>query len=67
MGKLRLLEGDSLKPGETTWVQVALEDPVAVVKGDRYIIRSPMETLGGGTIVDAHARRLRRFRSMSCA
>ncbi len=62
MGKLRLLESDELKPGGTTWVQVALEEPVAVVKGDRYIIRSPMETLGGGTIVDAHARRLRRFR-----
>ncbi len=63
MAKLRLLEGDELKPGGTTWVQLALEDPVAVVKGDRYIIRSPMETLGGGTIVDAHARRLRRFRA----
>jgi selenocysteine-specific elongation factor len=63
MGKLRLLEADTLKPGEATWVQVALTDPVAVVKGDRYIIRSPMETLGGGSIVDAHARRLRRFRA----
>ena len=62
MAKVRLLEGDDLKPGETTWAQLALESPVAAIKGDRYIIRSPMETLGGGGIVDARARRLRRKR-----
>ncbi len=62
MAKLRLLESDQLAPGNSAWIQLVLEDPVAVIKGDRYIIRSPMETIGGGTIVDAHARRLRRFR-----
>jgi selenocysteine-specific elongation factor len=62
MAKVRLLEGDKLQPGESTWAQLALERPLAIIKGDRYIIRSPMETLGGGGIVDAHARRLRRFR-----
>ena len=62
MAKVRLLEGDGLKPGESTWAQLLLEGPVAVIKGDRFIIRSPMETLGGGDIVDAQAKRLRRFR-----
>ncbi len=62
MAKVRLLEGDELKPGAATWAQLALDRPVAAIKGDRYIIRSPMETLGGGGIVDAQARRLRRFR-----
>ncbi len=62
MAKVRLLEGDDLKPGASTWAQLALDRPVAAVKGDRYIIRSPMETLGGGGIVDTQARRLRRFR-----
>jgi selenocysteine-specific elongation factor len=62
MAKVRLLEGDELKPGEVTWAQLLLDRPVAVVKGDHFIIRSPMETLGGGNIVDAHARRLRRLR-----
>ena len=52
----------NFKPGGSTWAQLVLDRPVAVVKGDRFIIRSPMETLGGGDIVDAHARRLRRFR-----
>jgi selenocysteine-specific elongation factor len=62
MAKVRLLEGDELPPGSSTWAQLLLDRPVAVIKGDRFIIRSPMETLGGGGIVDAHAKRLRRFR-----
>ncbi|MFH1031976.1 MAG: selenocysteine-specific translation elongation factor [Chloroflexota bacterium] len=62
MAKVRLLEKEKLEPGETTWAQLILEKPVALVKGDHYIIRSTMETLGGGKIVDAHAKRLRRFR-----
>ena len=62
MAKVRLLEGDELAPGGSTWAQLSLERPVAVVKGDHYIIRSPMETLGGGSIVEAGAKRLRRVR-----
>ena len=62
MAKIRLLEGDELRPGESTWAQLLLDGTVAVIKGDHFIIRSPMDTLGGGDIVDAHARRLRRFR-----
>jgi len=62
MAKVRLLEGDELRPGGGTWAQLVLDRPVAVIKGDHFIIRSPMETLGGGDIVDARARRLRRSR-----
>ena len=62
MGKVRLLEGEELKPGEVTWGQLLLDRPVAVVSGDHFIIRSSTETLGGGRIVDSHAKRLRRFR-----
>ena len=62
MAKIRLLEGEELKPGGSMWAQVVLRKPVAAVDGDRYIIRSTMETIGGGDIVDAHARRLRRYR-----
>jgi selenocysteine-specific elongation factor len=62
MAKVRLLEAEALKPGESTWAQFTLERPLAIIKGDRYIIRSPMETLGGGGIIDARAKRLRRFR-----
>lgn len=62
MAKVRMLEGDELKPGEVTWAQLLLDKPIAVSNGDRFIIRSPMETLGGGDIVDSHAKRLRRLR-----
>lgn len=59
--KVRLLEADELKPGETGWAQLAFAAPAAVVKGDLFIIRSPVETLGGGDIIDAYPRRHRRF------
>ena len=62
MAKVRMLEGDELKPGEVTWAQLLLDKPIAVSNGDRFIIRSPMDTLGGGDIVDSHAKRLRRLR-----
>ena len=62
MAKLRLLEADEVKPGEATWVQLSLDRPLAVVNGDHFIIRSTEETLGGGRIVEAHAKRLRRHR-----
>ena len=60
VGRLRLLERDTLEPGETGWVQVKLDAPLAVVKGDYYVIRSNRTTLGGGNIVETHARRHRR-------
>jgi selenocysteine-specific elongation factor len=62
MAKLRLLEGDELKPGQAAWAQVRLDRPVAAVNGDHFIIRSTEETLGGGRIIEAQTKRLRRFR-----
>jgi len=62
MAKVRLLDEDEIQPGKSAWAQLLLDRPVAAIKGDYFIIRSPMETLGGGNIVDSHTRRLRRFR-----
>ncbi|MEJ2740026.1 MAG: selenocysteine-specific translation elongation factor [Dehalococcoidia bacterium] len=62
LAKVHLLEKEEVKPGETALAQLALKRPVAAVKGDHYIIRSPMDTLGGGNIISVHARRHRRFR-----
>lgn len=44
--------------GEDLW-QVRLERPILAADGDRLVIRrpSPPDTLGGGVIIDAHARR----------
>ena len=61
--RVRVLEKKEALPGETTWVQFILDEPLAVVNGDHYVIRSPNETLGGGIILDTHPQqRHRRFR-----
>jgi selenocysteine-specific elongation factor len=60
--KIRLLDAEAIKPGESGWVQIMLDRPLAIVDSDHFIIRSTTETLGGGVIVDAHARRMPRFK-----
>src|SRR6266849_6345873 len=62
LGKLSLLDRDELQPGDEAWVQVRLQDPVALARGDLFILRlpSPSMTVGGGTVVEPHARRHRR-------
>lgn len=60
-----LLDAEELAPGQTGWVLLRLDRPLAAVRGDRFIIRrpSPGSTIGGGTVVDTHPGRLRRFRA----
>ena len=54
LASLRLLGAEVLQPGETSWIQLELRDPLVAVRGDRFILRrpSPGETLGGGQVVD---------------
>src|SRR5207237_9254795 len=61
--QVTLLDTDHLEPGNTAWTQLRLRDEVAVVKGDRYIVRrpSPSLTIGGGEVVDPGPRRHKRF------
>ena len=60
-GRVRLLEKQVAEPGDTTWAQLKLNAPLAVVKGDHFVVRANQTTLGGGSVVDAHARRHRRM------
>lgn len=63
--RVRILDRKEIAPGDQSWVQLALSTPVAVLKGDHFIIRqpSPSQTLGGGSIVNPFPqRRHRRFR-----
>ena len=60
VARLRLFEDDRAQPGDTTWAQLKVDSPIAVAKGDYFVIRSNMTTLGGGNIVDTHAPRPRR-------
>lgn len=65
LARARVLGATQINPGQEGWLQLALEAPVATVRGDRFILRrpSPGATLGGGRVLDPHpGRRHRRFR-----
>lgn len=55
IAKAVLLDKDAIGAGESAYVQLRFDDPIAVKRGDRFIIRfySPVETFGGGIILDA--------------
>lgn len=52
--KVVLLDRDSLAAGEETYAQLRLEEPMALRRKDKFIIRfySPIITVGGGEIID---------------
>ncbi len=54
MGRVALLEGDKLAPGETALAQLVLEEKVGALAGDRIILRDPSatRTLAGATVID---------------
>ena len=62
--KVILLDRDALSAGETAYAQLRLEEPAAVRRGDRFIIRfySPIVTVGGGRIIDALPAKHKRNR-----
>lgn len=62
--KAVLLDADALESGASGYAQLRMEEEVAVRKGDRFIIRfySPVETIGGGVILDANPVKHKRFR-----
>lgn len=65
VARTRVLGSQQIEPGQDGWLQLALEEPIALARGDRFILRrpSPAATLGGGRILDPHpGRRHRRFR-----
>ena len=48
-----LLDRQELKPGEKTFAQIRLDQPTAVLRGDRFVLRSysPVQTIGGGEVL----------------
>lgn len=59
-----LLDKEELGPGESGYVQLRLEEELAVRRGDKFVVRfySPMETIGGGVILEPNPTVKRRFR-----
>lgn len=62
VARLVLYGTNELKPGETRFCQLRLQDPVVAQNGDRYIIRrfSPLVTIGGGSVLNPYPPRRRR-------
>ena len=54
LAKVVLLDRESLLPGDSCYAQLRLTEPLASKRGDRFVIRfySPLETIGGGVILD---------------
>ncbi len=64
LGRVVLLDRDELLPGEEAYAQIVMEKPVVAYKGDPFVIRyySPVNTIGGGSIIDPNAPRQKRFK-----
>ncbi len=64
VASVHLLEGNSMAPGRECLVQVGLKNPQRTVAAprDRFILRglSPVQTIGGGMIIEALEKKLRR-------
>lgn len=58
--QLRLLNAAELQAGESAWAQLKLETPVAVLRGDRFVLRTANDTVAGGIVAAVGARRHRR-------
>ena len=62
MARIRVLSEQPLQSGEAGWLQLVLEAPVVVRRGDRFILRrqSPGTTLGGGQVANPHPTRFHK-------
>lgn len=53
-GRVALLQGKVLQAGESSLVELVLEQAIGAVRGDRFILRdiSARRTIAGGTVID---------------
>jgi len=63
LARVRLIGADDIPEGGRGYVQLRFEEPVAAIRGDRFIIRSfsPVITIGGGWILFHETRNRQRF------
>jgi selenocysteine-specific elongation factor len=61
LGRIVLLESDTLISGDDLLVQLRLETPIVAGEGDYFVLRtySPARVLGGGRIIDESASKHR--------
>ena len=58
-----LLDKEELGPGESGLAQLRLEEEIALRRGDRFVVRfySPVETIGGGIVLEPNPKKKKRF------
>ena len=58
-----ILDKEEIKAGESGLCQLILEEEIAIKRGDRFVVRfySPLETIGGGVILEPNPRKKKRF------
>lgn len=64
--EVRLFQNEPLRPGQTAFCRLMLDQPLLVLPQDRFIVRmfSPVVTIGGGDVIDiAPVRRMNRARA----
>jgi selenocysteine-specific elongation factor len=65
LGNLVLLDREELPPAEKAAIQLRLDEPVCLVKDDRFVIRSysPVRTIGGGQVLNPIPPKHKRFKA----
>ena len=58
-----LLDAEKIGPGESGLVRLHMETDAVMCRGDRFAVRfySPVETIGGGVILETGVRKEKRF------
>lgn len=64
LAKVIIMDREFMASGDTAYVQLRLEEPIAIRRGDKFIVRfySPVITIGGGVILDANPEKHKRNR-----
>jgi len=59
LATLVLLDREELEPGEKAFAQIRSDQPLVVLRGDRFVVRSysPVRTVGGGTVLHPAPRK----------
>lgn len=62
VGRIYLYADDELSPGQSAYVELRLETPMPIARGDQILLRSysPVFTIGGGTVLEVGVRHRRR-------
>ena len=63
--KAQLIGTEKLQPGQTGYAQLRFTEDVAVKNGDTFVLRfySPIETIGGGTVLNSSPKKHRKGRA----